>query len=101
MHARGINMRYLGTIATKIKEMGGAPSYVEKLFLMEMVSRAAKYLLRRTMAHTPTEWMGPAIAHFLNCYLVLSNRERERERERKKKRKGKRRWTNQVQQIVY
>lgn len=70
MHVRGISMRYLGLLLEKLKAQPSAPPpHLEKLLLLEMVARAAKFLLRRTLADTPVEWLSTAIAHFLNCLL--------------------------------
>eukprot|EP00054_Salpingoeca_dolichothecata_P029403 m.231638 g.231638 ORF g.231638 m.231638 type:complete len:1273 (+) comp26466_c1_seq18:216-4034(+) len=72
MHSRGINMRYLGAIATKLQslELPGVPSALA-LIVSEIIVRSAKYLLRKTMrelSDTPY-FLSDAVAHFLNCFL--------------------------------
>jgi protein TIF31 len=68
MHARGINMRYLGRVAT----LAGSREdleHLKRLSVSEMVVRVAKRRLRRLLQETPYEKVSEAIAHFLNCFL--------------------------------
>lgn len=86
LHARGINVRYLGYIAQltlpsqrhllnqELLEKAGpgiegflAP--FRRTILQEMVVRACKHLIRRLLRQTSLDVSGNVLSHFLNCLL--------------------------------
>uniref|UniRef100_A0A1I7YE19 Clustered mitochondria protein homolog n=1 Tax=Steinernema glaseri TaxID=37863 RepID=A0A1I7YE19_9BILA len=74
MHARGINVRYLGKIATDVKkdeEAGkdaeGKLDYLRRLCLMELFTRSAKHVFRPYVQDVSPSSFAAAVAHFLNC----------------------------------
>ncbi|PKI82767.1 Intracellular distribution of mitochondria [Malassezia vespertilionis] len=78
MHARGINMRYLGRIAHLCQpsfdtDRGrGADALLlafRRVALQEMVVRAAKHCLRAHLRGVDIAHAGACIAHFANCLL--------------------------------
>ena len=86
LHARGINLRYLGHVAhlcqasqrDKLDERIVAklgPGHeailasVRRVAVEEMVVRAAKHALRRRLRGALPTAVAPCIAHFLNCLL--------------------------------
>lgn len=80
MHARGINMRYLGILATAIdnftkkpegesKEAQGLLGALRSVVVQEMVFRGAKHVLRDLVRGLLPEQVPNAVSHFLNCLL--------------------------------
>lgn len=86
LHARGINMRYLGRIAhlcqpsqvsrldeTVVSKLG--PGYealldaFRRVVLQEMVVRAAKHSLRSLLRGCAPTDVAACVSHFLNCFL--------------------------------
>ncbi|KAI8909063.1 clustered mitochondria-domain-containing protein [Gorgonomyces haynaldii] len=68
MHSRGINMRYLGTLAQFFDQITDFPiPHLKHLLHREMVSRAAKHLLRGYLKPVPLHKTAQVIAHFFNC----------------------------------
>eukprot|EP00741_Cyanophora_paradoxa_P001385 tig00000480_g1340.t1 len=88
MHHHGLNVRYLGALAAlcarpvprqTLPGANGAPAgsappatapaspHLLSLCELEMVSRAAKHALRRTLRSAPRHALAPAVALFLNC----------------------------------
>lgn len=65
MHERGINIRYLGEIATLTEKANVL--YMTKLAQEEMVARAAKWEFRKLLIATPELKMLKNIEIFLNC----------------------------------
>jgi protein TIF31 len=65
LHEKGINVRYLGEIAS-LAANHKVPHLVN-LCEQEMVVRAAKHEFNYTMRNTQDEKLGLAIEHFLNC----------------------------------
>jgi hypothetical protein len=66
-------MRYLGKLATQIKESDvKSLIYLNLLCEEEMIARACKHILRKLMASTPISHISAIIAHFFNC-LFLDN----------------------------
>lgn len=74
MHARGINMRYLGQVTTLAARREDL-LHIQRLCLSEMVLRLAKRRLRRLLQETPLEMISEAICHFLNCLLSEAKEE--------------------------
>ncbi|KAF9111321.1 Intracellular distribution of mitochondria [Mortierella sp. AM989] len=70
MHRRGINMRYLGRIATLAKdskELGLV--HIHYLAMQEMVVRSVKRIIRKALRGLPTTHIPDCISHILNCLL--------------------------------
>jgi protein TIF31 len=66
-------MRYLGKLASQIKESDvKSLIYLKLLCEEEMIARACKHILRKLMASTPISDISAIIAHFFNC-LFLDN----------------------------
>eukprot|EP00027_Filamoeba_sp_ATCC50430_P001401 CAMPEP_0168547004 /NCGR_PEP_ID=MMETSP0413-20121227/3799_1 /TAXON_ID=136452 /ORGANISM="Filamoeba nolandi, Strain NC-AS-23-1" /LENGTH=1303 /DNA_ID=CAMNT_0008577217 /DNA_START=67 /DNA_END=3978 /DNA_ORIENTATION=+ len=65
MHSRGINMRYLGYIATIADKI----SVIKEVVVREMITRAAKHILRNAIATTEDFHLSVVVAHLLNCLI--------------------------------
>lgn len=65
MHSRGINMRYLGYIATIADKI----SVIKEVVVREMITRAAKHIFRNTIAATEDYHLSAVVAHLLNCLI--------------------------------
>ena len=80
MHARGINMRYLGYLAQSIQqfaagskeestEVKGYLASFNTIVEKEMILRASKHVLRSLVKGLAPEYVPCAVSHFLNCLL--------------------------------
>jgi protein TIF31 len=84
MHARGINVRYLGTLVDLLakhehqqqaqqqqqqQQQSQQLSYVHAIALNELVSRCVKRVFRQYVQAVSSLSLSQAVAHFLNCYL--------------------------------
>jgi protein TIF31 len=69
MHKRGINVRYLGTLANLAVEQGTKLASIRVLVVQEMVARAAKHVLNGLVRGLPIPLAPYCISHFLNCLL--------------------------------
>ncbi|KAH8144960.1 uncharacterized protein LAJ45_10980 [Morchella importuna] len=69
MHKRGINVRYLGTIAKLALEQGNKLISIQIISIQEMVARACKYILNGLLRGLPNPLAPFCISHFLNCLL--------------------------------
>lgn len=80
MHARGINMRYLGMLAASIDNFSKSPEgesrqavgvlgALRNIVVQEMVFRGAKHVLRGLVRGLLPEQVPNAVSHFLNCFL--------------------------------
>lgn len=79
LHGRGINMRYLGHLATRITKFSagtdgektevGHLTSLKRIVLQEMVFRASKHILRQLVQGLQPEHIPCAVSHFLNCLL--------------------------------
>ena len=67
MHGRGINMRYLGSI-TKALEDNQEKNHNYAVCLSAVITRAAKQAFKKYIIDIPSQQLGAAVAHFLNCY---------------------------------
>jgi protein TIF31 len=67
LHKRGINIRYLGKIATLAE--GKRLEALNTLAVQEMVSRAFKHVAGKYLRYLPITFTGACIAHLLNCLL--------------------------------
>jgi len=62
-HRHGVNMRYLGAVAT---QLGDAP-YLQQLVIAEMVGRQAKHLFNSCLRESEDGVVARVMAHCLNC----------------------------------
>ncbi|PUU80451.1 clustered mitochondria-domain-containing protein [Tuber borchii] len=69
MHKRGINVRYLGIIASSADEEGAKLNSIKILAIQEMVSRACKHVLNAMLRGLPGPLVPFCVSHFLNCLL--------------------------------
>ena len=69
LHKRGINIRYLGQVATLAKEKGGRLEAFYTVVLQEMVVRAFKHITNGLLNHLPALFAHACIAHLLNCFV--------------------------------
>ncbi|KAJ3269314.1 Intracellular distribution of mitochondria [Terramyces sp. JEL0728] len=68
LHRKGINMRYLGKIASLFEQIEDkSVVYFTALLKEEMIARACKRILRNIIADVPLASVGGCIAHFFNC----------------------------------
>ncbi|RWR77799.1 clustered mitochondria protein isoform X4 [Cinnamomum micranthum f. kanehirae] len=65
LHAQGINVRYIGKVADMTKHL----LHIWDLCVTEIVVRAAKHILKDVLRESQDHDLGPAIAHFLNCFF--------------------------------
>lgn len=68
LHARGINVRYLGKIAkmlSSIKQL----EYLYCITVSELITRAAKHIFMSYLQNTEMMSLASAVSHFLNCFL--------------------------------
>ncbi|EWC44027.1 TIF31-like protein [Drechslerella stenobrocha 248] len=69
MHKRGINIRYLGSIATLAASEGPKLFAVKVLAEQEMIARACKHNLNSLLRDLPSPLVAYCISHYLNCLL--------------------------------
>ncbi|KAJ2782746.1 Intracellular distribution of mitochondria [Coemansia interrupta] len=69
MHQRGINMRYLGLIASLLPDDSEVVRNVRRLVVFEMIARASKHIVRRLLRATPAHLHGEAFALVVNALL--------------------------------
>ncbi|KAK8866181.1 hypothetical protein IAR55_001332 [Kwoniella newhampshirensis] len=83
LHGRGINIRYLGHLASTIVQFSAGPDGKEKsetghlaslknIVIQEMVFRASKHILRTLLNDLQPETVTFAVSHYLNCLLGSS-----------------------------
>lgn len=65
LHSNGINVRYLGKVAGMIKQL----PHLWDLFSAEIIVRSAKHVVKDILRQSPDHNIGPAVAHFLNCFI--------------------------------
>lgn len=71
LHRKGINMRYLGKITSLFEQIQDkSVGYFTALLKEEMIARACKRILRKTIADLPICAVGGAISHFFNCLFA-------------------------------
>ncbi|KAI0226276.1 Intracellular distribution of mitochondria [Massospora cicadina] len=73
LHARGINMRYLGKIYQLLSEENAGSAATKLVFLSEMVLRSCKFLLRRILREAPGAASSDCVAHFFNCLFASAD----------------------------
>ncbi|XP_026663446.1 clustered mitochondria protein-like isoform X2 [Phoenix dactylifera] len=64
LHAHGINVRYLGKVADMVKHL----PHLWDICSTEIVVRSAKHILKDMLRESQDHDVGPAIAHFFNCF---------------------------------
>jgi protein TIF31 len=69
MHKRGINIRYLGRLATAAEEKGHRLGAFSTVVLQEMVARAFKHIANHYLRHLPAISATACLSHLLNCLL--------------------------------
>ncbi|CAL0310303.1 unnamed protein product [Lupinus luteus] len=63
LHAHGINVRYIGKVATGTKHL----PHLWDLCSNEIVVRSAKHVIKDLLRDTEDHDLAPAVSHFLNC----------------------------------
>uniref|UniRef100_A0A1L8DS54 Clustered mitochondria protein homolog n=1 Tax=Nyssomyia neivai TaxID=330878 RepID=A0A1L8DS54_9DIPT len=69
LHARGINIRYLGRVALKLSQVKSL-EYLHTIAVSELILRATKHIFTAYMQNCEMISMALAISHFLNCFLA-------------------------------
>ena len=69
LHKRGINMRYLGVIATQASKEHPRVQALRRLAVQEMVSRAFKHVASKYLRALPGPLAPACVSHMLNCLL--------------------------------
>lgn len=69
MHKRGINIRYLGKLASLSEEQGSRLQALKALAVQEMITRAFKHLSNECLKDLPIPFATTCLAHLLNCLL--------------------------------
>ena len=69
LHKRGINVRYLGKVATLAAEKGSRLKALVSLARQEMVARAFKHLANKYLRYLPSTFSTSCVSHLLNCLL--------------------------------
>ncbi|KAJ8722095.1 hypothetical protein PYW08_004497 [Mythimna loreyi] len=70
LHARGINVRYLGRVAAALKPHAHL-SYLHAIAVGELLLRAAKHIYTAYLQGCEAMCIGAGVAHFLNCLVGL------------------------------
>ncbi|XP_045448281.1 clustered mitochondria protein homolog [Melitaea cinxia] len=71
LHARGINVRYLGRVAAALRPHA-CLAYLHAVAVAELLLRAAKHVYTPYLQGCEAMCTGAAAAHFLNCLLGAS-----------------------------
>ncbi|KAF5093256.1 hypothetical protein D0Z00_004158 [Geotrichum galactomycetum] len=69
LHRRGINIRYLGQIATESENQGPLLQVVHQVVLNEIISRSVKHVLNSILSNLSVDFAPYAITHVFNCLL--------------------------------
>lgn len=69
MHRRGLNLRYLGKLATLTENGDARLRALKALTVQEMVARAFKHVAYRYLRHLPMAFTTNCLCHLLNCLL--------------------------------
>ena len=69
LHKRGINIRYLGKIATLADKDDPRLQALKRLAIQEMISRGFKHVTNQRLRYLPVPFAAPCVAHLLNCLL--------------------------------
>lgn len=69
MHRRGVNLRYLGKLATLTENEDARLRALKALTVQEMLARAFKHVANRYLTHLPMAFATNCLCHLLNCFL--------------------------------
>ena len=69
LHKRGVNVRYLGKLATLAEENNPRMHALRALAIQEMIARAFKHIVNRYLKNLPIVFATNCYAHLLNCLL--------------------------------
>ncbi|KAF2424430.1 hypothetical protein EJ08DRAFT_700786 [Tothia fuscella] len=69
LHKRGINIRYLGMLASLSGTDQPRLEALQRLAVQEMVSRGFKHVINRKLRNVPPPFATACVAHLLNCLL--------------------------------
>ncbi|OCL06455.1 hypothetical protein AOQ84DRAFT_390173 [Glonium stellatum] len=69
LHKRGINIRYLGKIATLADKEDPRLQALKRLVIQEMISRGFKHVTNQRLRYLPVPFAASCVAHLLNCLL--------------------------------
>jgi protein TIF31 len=69
LHKRGINIRYLGVLATLSGTENPRLRALQRLAIQEMVSRGFKHVISKQLRGVPPPFAPSCVAHLLNCLL--------------------------------
>lgn len=69
MHKRGINIRYVGKLASLSETSSPRLQALKAIAEQEMVARAFKHVANRYLKNLPPSMATSCLAHFLNCLL--------------------------------
>ncbi|KAF9636754.1 putative eukaryotic translation initiation factor 3 subunit clu1 protein [Lasiodiplodia theobromae] len=69
LHKRGINLRYLGRIATLADKEEPRLKALRRLAVQEMIARGFKHIANDKLRYLPSPFSGACVAHLLNCLL--------------------------------
>ena len=69
MHRRGVNLRYLGKLATLTESEDARLRALKALTIQEMIARAFKHVANRYLKHLPLVFARNCLCHLLNCLL--------------------------------
>lgn len=69
LHKRGINIRYLGKVASLAAEGDSRLQALKALATQEMITRAFKHIANGHLKNVPAVFATTCIAHLLNCLL--------------------------------
>ena len=72
MHRRGVNLRYLGKLATLSGGEDARLQALKALTVQEMVARAFKHVAHQYLKHLPLIFTTTCLSHLLNCLLGTS-----------------------------
>lgn len=73
LHKRGINMRYLGTIAKLADSDSPRLQALQRLAIQEMVARAFKHIVNEKLRQLPVVFAPSCVSHLLNCLIGTSH----------------------------
>ena len=97
MHARGINVRYLGKFIVMVEDMQRM-EYVRSIAVTEVLFRSVKHVFLKYMQQVEPGSLSHAISHFLNCLLSSSTSVRVLNKNDDSLSKKKRKKTTQTSQ---
>lgn len=69
MHKRGINVRYLGKLASLASDQSSRLQALNALSIQEMIARSFKHVANGYLRTLPAVFAAPCLSHLLNCLL--------------------------------